>query len=255
MARAKPVAAETLTPLGMAYKALSTPERPIGPDTLARLPQVSVHLDKLDEVLGRDITVYVSRLDPTGKLVLTNETIKPFGAGDKLRTCWHRLLAMSDIPEALRLADLYYSQATIFRDELPLEAYCYAADINPLRVVEWLTAILVRQGVQASTMLAATWHPAVVKKTIDMALTDKGTAERAMLHKATGFLPTPKGSQTIVNVQPGSANAPVVVVAPSPEKTISQLAGAFNEERGLPPPPVVTVDASADDAEVEEDDA
>jgi len=126
--------------------------------------------------------------------------------------------------------------------------------VNPLRVLQELTSVLVSQGATASTLLTAVWHPKVVRKTIEVALTDKGFADRQVLHKATGFLPLPKGAQTIVNVNnQANVNAPTVVPLSSPESTIAMLAGAFNEARGLPPPPEPPAELpSAIDVETEE---
>lgn len=249
------IAATALTPENLIYASLSTDVRPVTPDLVRRLPRIKPQLDDLDEVLQHELTVAVNKLDNgTKKFVWDQAVVKPYGRGEKLAACWHRLLAASDSPDALRLADLYYSQNVLYADSVPIEAYCYAADINPLRVVEWLTAVLVRQGVTASTLLAAAWHPRVVEKTIEMALTDGGTSERAMLHKATGFLPTPKGSQTIIQVNATQAAAKTVQ-APAPEATIGLLGNAFTEARGLPPPPVqaAVMDAKVVDDEEEVD--
>jgi hypothetical protein len=82
-------------------------------------------------------------------------------------------------------------------------------------------------------MIAALAHPRVVEKTIERALTDEGIADRMALHKAMGFLPTPKGSQTIISImQSAQANTAVqTVAAPPPEDTIRRLANRLNEAR------------------------
>jgi hypothetical protein len=251
-----------ISAVSLAYAALSTDARPVTPDLVARLPRIHDQLEELDEILQHEISVAYERVATEdelkdqsvrrGKLVWDMKDIAPYGPHEHLTQCWHRLLAASDSPDALRLADLYYSQSQIHADAIPIEAYCYAADINPLRVIEWLTAVLVRQGVTASTLLAAKWHPRVVEKTIEVALTDGGTAERQMLHRATGFTPLPKGAQTIIQVNATQAAARTVT-APAPEATIGLLGNAFTEARGVPLPPIPAA-LDVTDAELVEDD-
>jgi hypothetical protein len=103
--------------------------------------------------------------------------------------------------------------------------------VELLRIVAEMTY---RIAMYKSQISAAMSHPEVVAKTVERALTDDGIADRMMLHKATGFLPMPKGAQTTVTVmQNAQANATSqpIVEAPSPEQTIRQLADAFNQSR------------------------
>ena len=86
---------------------------------------------------------------------------------------------------------VYLSVPASYRRLLPVEAFCHAAGVSPWRILEAVTVVAVRQGAQASAVLAALVHPRVVEKTIERALQDDGTKERMMLHKAVGFLPTP----------------------------------------------------------------
>jgi hypothetical protein len=108
-------------------------------------------------------------------------------------------------------------------------------------------------------MLAALWHPRVVEKTIEMALTDEGIADRNALHRATGFTPLPKGSTTIVNVQQNAqGHVPGTCVhVPRPEDTIRRLAMAFNEARQTQTAPPVrdTTTAQVDEAYDNEDES
>jgi hypothetical protein len=91
-------------------------------------------------------------------------------------------------------------------------------------------------------IIAALWHPLVVQKTIDLALDDAAKAKDSLaaqmvLHKATGFLPMPKGAQTIISIMQ-NAQAPAAtqpVAAPRPEETIRRVSDRFNELRALPP--------------------
>src|SRR5215471_7359218 len=160
-------------------------------------------------------------------------------AEDAPLVCPLDLLQWSEDPEARKVLQKYLSVPESYRRLLPAEAYCCAAAVSPWRILEIVTGVAVRLGAQASAILAAIWHPRVVEKTIEMALTDEGTVDRNALHRATGFTPLPKGSTTIVNVQQNSHGQVPSVAAPRPEDTIRILAARFNEERQTPPVPPV----------------
>jgi len=249
-----PAANPILSPLERGYKAISTPEREVNPAVVKKEPYVTKQLELLGASLMTEVKVWRDGVDAKGKPTKIAEEILPYGIGPNLLQSWPHILKLSDNPDAQTVANLYHSIDEEEARALPLEAFCYAAKVNPLRVLQELTSVLVSQGATASTLLTAVWHPKVVRKTIEVALTDKGFADRQVLHKATGFLPLPKGAQTIVNVNnQANVNAPTVVPLSSPESTIAMLAGAFNEARGLPPPPEPPAELpSAIDVETEE---
>jgi hypothetical protein len=94
--------------------------------------------------------------------------------------------------------------------------------------------------------------PRLVEKSAEMGVKDEGVKDREFMFRATGFLPAPKASQTIVNVQQNATATPAIVPLSSPESSIAMLARAFNEARQtMPPPPVrnmVNVTAQVDEA-------
>jgi len=97
-----------------------------------------------------------------------------------------------------------------------------------------------RIAIYKAQIVAALALPSVVERSIETALTDDGIADRKMLFQHSGFVPTPKGSETNIAItQNAQANATSrsVVAAPSPENTIRRLTERFNEIRGLPRPP------------------
>ena len=117
-------------------------------------------------------------------------------------------LKCSNAPEAIRVIELYYSLAKCKRELVPIEAYCVAAAVHPLILLNVITKACQQVTSQTSAMIAAISHPRVVEKTVAMALTDDGEADRMVLHKATGFIPTPRGPQTNINLtQNASAQA------------------------------------------------
>jgi hypothetical protein len=141
------------------------------------------------------------------------------------------VLECSEDDESRRLWTAYKSVPATFRKLLRPEAFCQAARVNPSQALGLIVHAAVRQGTQASALLAAVWHPRVVEKTIQMALTDEGIADRNALHRATGFTPLPKGSTTIVNVQQ-NAQVPVKVPVPRIEDAIRRAHELFNA-RGI----------------------
>lgn len=160
----------------------------------------------------------------------------PYGPGHDVARSWPWYLETCEDPSARRVLEAYYSLAPSMRRNLPIEAYCCAAGISPMRILELLTGACVRVGATASTIVAAVNHPRVVQATVDNALTPEGHADRTDLHKAVGFLPTPRGAHTNIQiVQNAQANAtPTVVSAPAPEQSIRRLVNRFNESKQLP---------------------
>lgn len=170
----------------------------------------------------------------------------PYGPGSDLITAWPTYLSSSEDPDMLKLLALRREYPHAIARLLPIEAFCLAAGVSPLRVLEVLVGVIVRQGAQASTIIAAINHPRVVQKTVDMALTDEGIEDRNTLHKAVNFLPTPKGNTTIINNTPmanasASATAQAAAVAPPPEQTIRRLSDRFNEARLIASVPVAAL--------------
>ena len=82
---------------------------------------------------------------------------------------------------------------------------------------------------------AADALPSVVERSIEVALTDKGTADRKMQLQHSGFLPTLAGSETNIsimqNAQLNATAQPVITVAPRPEETIRRLSDRLHDAR------------------------
>ena len=163
--------------------------------------------------------------------------------------------------DAHKVWNAYRSVPESYRRLVPPEAFCQAAGVSPWKVLDLIVVVAVGQGVQRSALVAAVWHPRVVRKAVEVALTDEGHADRQDLHKAVGFLPSPKGAQTIVNVQQNAtvAQSPAFVPVPRPEDTIRRLAMAFNEARQTQAAPsvgdTVSVTAQRDEAYDDKDES
>lgn len=164
-------------------------------------------------------------------------------------------LSASDAPEARQVLQVYYSLVKSGRKLLPIEAFCLAAGVPTPRVHTIIVESMVKISQMNSAALAAIFAPSIVDKTIESGLSDGADAhaDRNTIHKATGFLPSPKGAKTIIQVNASAAanaDAKAAVLAPTaappPEQTIRALAEKFNAARlqgaGQPALPTATTE-------------
>ncbi|MGB7436256.1 MAG: hypothetical protein WBR26_06875 [Candidatus Acidiferrum sp.] len=115
------------------------------------------------------------------------------------------------------------------------DAICERIGLAPVELLKATADATYRFSMYTARILAAVALPSVVERSIEVALTDKGIADRKMLFQHSGFLPTPAGSQTNIavmqNAQPNATARPVITVAPRPEETIRRLSDRLNEAR------------------------
>lgn len=229
----------------------------ITPEQVAAAPQITPELRMIARTLRREgqpkrvrrDKIVNSGVDSTDAVTVStaidDEHSAPYGPGTDLLSAWPHYLASDDHDDALKVLLAYRSVPRYRgRDRLPIEAYCVAAKVSPLTILGILVGSIVRMGVAARTVIAMVNHPRIVQKSVEMALTDEGIEDRTLLARATGFLPTPKGSQTIINVEANASAqsaSPVLVAAPPPEQTIRRAVDRFNDARLLPsaPPPSI----------------
>jgi len=121
------------------------------------------------------------------------------------------------------------------------DAVCEQVELAPLELLRIVADVMCRIAMCRVHIIVALSHPGVVEKTIKLALSaDKDRdklAAQTILHKAMGFLPTPKGSQTIMGMTLQNAHAEASarsVAAPPPEEMIRRLENRWNASRGLP---------------------
>ena len=204
---------------------------------VAKSPQITPQLRMIEMTVRRAGQPKITK-SIDGMILSEVQHRAPYGPGSDLLRSWPSYLRSSDSADAAAVIDVYFSLPKVYRELLPVEAFCIAANVSPMRILEAITASCVRLGAQASTLIAAVNHPRVVEKTVEMALTDDGIEDRTTLHKATGFLPSPKGSQTNITIAQNAtatSNAQSVAVpAPPPEQTIRRLVNRFNDARALP---------------------
>jgi hypothetical protein len=130
---------------------------------------------------------------------------------------------------------------------LPWEAFCVKAEVPTPRLVQAMTDVCKIMSRQFATIIAAVAHPAVVEKTVEIALTDEGQKDREMLHRHAGFIQLPSAHQPVsvtvtqhANAQANAEAKAATVLAPTPETTVRRLADRLNAIRGLPPAREIT---------------
>ena len=130
------------------------------------------------------------------------------------------VLSEDDSWESRAFMERYCSVPISDRSRLKLEEFVAAADITPRRFVELVTGALMQQCQDITKMMVAVAQPKVIQATIKAATdqvpitaydpelecmrvvgyTNGDTKAMEIFHKATGFLPTPKGANTTINL-------------------------------------------------------
>jgi len=127
-------------------------------------------------------------------------------------------LRSDDSEEAQGFIEKYDSIAGSDRSRLGLEEIFTSCGITARRFIEVLTGALMQQCQDVTKMMVAVAQPKVIQATIKAAIdqvpivadvdgerivvghTNGDTKAMEIFHKATGFLPTPKGSNTTINL-------------------------------------------------------
>lgn len=114
-------------------------------------------------------------------------------------------LRASDEEEAIAFIAKYDDLSDSDRARVSIEEISVAAGVRTIDLLGVATKALFQQSQTVAAIITATGHEEVVKKSIQMALQDKGIRDREMIHTATGFLPVPKGT-VILNQKTQIAN-------------------------------------------------
>ncbi|MGH7184551.1 MAG: hypothetical protein ACREJN_21610 [Nitrospiraceae bacterium] len=124
---------------------------------------------------------------------------------------------------------------------VPFEALCVIAKVSKKKFLQMLVGEVCEHSDAMSNLLAASAHPDIVQKTIEVAVSDDyGASEaRSILHKHRGFLPTPKTQQVNIrgnvnqdNRQTTNNNATVLIGdLEFDNEKISRAVDRFNEAR------------------------
>lgn len=107
-------------------------------------------------------------------------------------------LRAHDDSDAESFIEVFDSLSETDKALVPIEAVSFAASIGSLRLAEVAQTALFLHGQMRTKFLLATGIPAIVEKSIKIAKTVKGLADREMMLKAGGVLPVPKGAQIAI---------------------------------------------------------
>ena len=221
----------------------------ITPDQVMLAPHITPQLREIAKIIKREGQPRVTRRITDGDGNVTVEETQHqqlYGPGQDLVTSWPYYLKASAEDEARLVLGKWYLLPSNLRRVVSIEACCVAAQVSPVRIVEVLMNCIRRLSQQSAFLIASVNLPRVVQKHVEMSLTDDGTTDRTNFLKSTGFIPTPKGNTTQINVtQANAAAAPPPLPAPPPEQTIRNLNDRWNESKKLPPPTTEFIDVSA----------
>jgi len=137
-------------------------------------------------------------------------------------------LRLCDDDQAQKFLDRYDAVSNTDHKYLTIEEIAVAAGVETKRLLELAVSALVEDGRSAGAIVAATYHPRVIRKTAEAALDDEvlfdamgnphiksGHNDRKLFLTGTGFLPqSNRGSGGVfVNItnQQANANVPVQV--------------------------------------------
>ena len=145
-----------------------------------------------------------------------------------------------DDEDASAFLAVYDSRSAFDRRLLTWEEIAVAADIGATRLYGVASEAMLAYEEDARKMMLATGVTKITRKSIQMALTDKGIDDRLAMLKAGGVIPVPKGSQIAIQVnQRTEALSAVPDATPTTwdqEAQIRKLHEAWGERaKALPP--------------------
>jgi hypothetical protein len=121
------------------------------------------------------------------------------GIGSRQRA--FETLKFSKHPDAQRLLLFCSRLGLAARTNLPLEALCLAAGVDPIAIAGALVTSARDLSRMESALVTMREHPNMVEATARWGQMFADNAkDREMMHKAVGWLPTPKGSRINVNL-------------------------------------------------------
>lgn len=160
-------------------------------------------------------------------------------------------LRSSNAPEARAFLNVYDTITKRAREVLFVEEIALAAKIPDLLAFRTIAiaAVCIDTEDAAKLMLASS-RPELIAASLAQAVTKKGFADRELLLKASGTMPTPRGATVLINNAPQIAQSPDTPRYFSPEERLRALHG---ESPALPAPIVElpVVDADFTDVPVE----
>lgn len=135
---------------------------------------------------------------------------------------WRRYLDFVELAaraghlEMQRVMDAYASLPKREQAKVLPEQLCDMAGVKPETLFGAVCEQLWAQSRMECNVLAAIHMPRIMETTMKQAATPKGTKDREMVHKHTGFVPTPKpapGASIFINAASGP-HKPAVLTSP-----------------------------------------
>ena len=110
-------------------------------------------------------------------------------------------LRAHDNEDARKFITLHDSLSAKDRLYLTLEEIAHAAGIGSLRLAEVATSAVIVNGQMATSIRIWSSADKIVKKSIKMAMTTRGVADRDWALKHINYIPLPKGAQINIPIQ------------------------------------------------------
>ena len=108
----------------------------------------------------------------------------------------------------IKMIEVYDGLSPRDKSRAKITDLCGAGGLSFAELLGEVAAISFTQSADLSTLIAAVNHPKVVQATVKHAMKFEGDKDREMLHKHANFIPTPKGSNTIVQFRNNINNLP-----------------------------------------------
>jgi hypothetical protein len=157
----------------------------------------------------------VNKTVPPTRLAMTFRDLALDGAKDWRNWVVFAQFAADDGDEDARaVIDCFRKLKPREKNEVSPEYVCDLAGVKPADLAAQIFRMVYIYAGDAAALIEAAARPAVVQKTVNVALTDEGWRDRQMLHQHSGFLPRPGGSNISVNA---SANVQSAMFSPAHE--------------------------------------
>lgn len=113
-------------------------------------------------------------------------------------------LKFSQNPDARKLLEFCQRLKWNTQEVIPIEALCLAAGVDVTMIAGALVLAARDVSRMESALITMREHPEIVQATAEFGKANPlASKDREMLHKAVGYLPSPKGSSINLNFGPG----------------------------------------------------
>lgn len=153
----------------------------------------------------------------------------------------------SEDPDAVKFMEVYDRVPIDEHDFLEFQGFCAAAGVSGKNIFGIIASEMAVESEQKIGMISAIKAPDVINTILEVAQTPDGHRERAIVAKASGYLPRPKGSSLIINNGKMVAGNAVTVNLPPFDQDIRELGERFQEMGSAKAPKMIEGKADFDD--------